>query len=102
VSECGFAETRRAVEEHMIERFPSPPCGFDKNFDLFLDLNLSQIILKTIGPQVNIEERIDFPVFGTQQPLSHDPFPAMCGFLIINEELELRNPGAGTGLIPSS
>jgi hypothetical protein len=55
VGERGLAEPRRAGQEKVIERLPSPASGFDEKRQLPLELLLADEVLEPAGPERPVE-----------------------------------------------
>src|ERR1022692_2801075 len=51
IGERGLAETGRTMEQHVIERFASPPRRLDGDLEVFDDGPLPDIVIKTGRPQ---------------------------------------------------
>ena len=47
--ECSFAQSRRAVEQNVVERFTALFRGFDKDLQVLLRLVLTDVFIKRLG-----------------------------------------------------
>ena len=50
----GLAQTRRAVEQHMVQRLRPPPGGLDKDGEILLGLGLADVLRQCMGAQAHL------------------------------------------------
>jgi hypothetical protein len=51
VRQCGLAETRRAEQQHVVERFVPRPCRGHEDVELFADLGLADVFIEPLRAQ---------------------------------------------------
>jgi hypothetical protein len=55
VRESGFAETRRAIEQQVVERFVALLGGVDGDAEVVLELLLADELIEPAGPQGDVD-----------------------------------------------
>ena len=51
--QCGLAKTRRAVKQHMVQRFAAPPGRLNVDGEISFGLLLAGVVPKKLGPQAD-------------------------------------------------